>query len=48
MLVALNARDGRLFFTQDLAEAVRSADAVFIAVGTLSRRGGGFADLSYV
>ncbi|MAC88811.1 UDP-glucose/GDP-mannose dehydrogenase family protein [Maricaulis sp.] len=48
MLVARNAREGRLSFTQDLAEAVRSADAVFIAVGTPSRRGDGFADLSYV
>jgi len=48
MLVTRNAREGRLSFTQDLADAVRSADAVFIAVGTPSRRGDGFADLSYV
>jgi len=48
MLVTRNAREGRLSFTQDLAEAVKSADAVFIAVGTPSRRGDGFADLSYV
>ncbi len=48
MLVERNVREGRLSFTQDLAEAVRTADAVFIAVGTPSRRGDGFADLSYV
>ncbi|MAK65148.1 MAG: UDP-glucose 6-dehydrogenase [Maricaulis sp.] len=48
MLVERNVREGRLTFTQDLAEAVRTADAVFIAVGTPSRRGDGFADLSYV
>ncbi|GEO82081.1 UDP-glucose dehydrogenase family protein [Pararhodospirillum oryzae] len=47
-LVASNAAAGRLSFTTDLAEAVRSADAVFIAVGTPSRRGDGHADLSYV
>lgn len=47
-LVAKNAEAGRLQFTQDLASAVRSADAVFIAVGTPSRRGDGAADLSYV
>ncbi len=39
---------GRLSFTTDLASAVKSADAVFIAVGTPSRRGDGHADLSYV
>jgi len=47
-LVAANVRDGRLSFALDGAEAIRSADAVFIAVGTPSRRGDGHADLSYV
>jgi UDPglucose 6-dehydrogenase len=47
-LVADNVKAGRLFFTTDAAEAVRKADAVFIAVGTPSRRGDGHADLSYV
>lgn len=47
-LVAKNARDGRLSFTTDLAGPVKAADAVFIAVGTPSRRGDGHADLSYV
>ncbi len=47
-LVAENARDGRLTFTTDLAQAVRGADAVFLAVGTPTRRGDGHADLSYV
>src|SRR5664279_2564528 len=47
-LVAANARAGRLKFTTDLPAAVKSADAVFIAVGTPSRRGDGHADLSYV
>ncbi len=47
-LVAANVRDGRLFFALDGAEAIRTADAVFIAVGTPSRRGDGHADLSYV
>lgn len=47
-LVAANVRDGRLFFAVDGAEAIRQADAVFIAVGTPSRRGDGHADLSYV
>jgi UDPglucose 6-dehydrogenase len=47
-LVARNAREGRLEFTTDLATAVKSADVVFIAVGTPSRRGDGHADLSYV
>ncbi|WP_417490881.1 UDP-glucose dehydrogenase family protein [Maricaulis sp.] len=48
LLVQRNVRENRLSFTQDLTEAVRDADAVFIAVGTPSRRGDGFADLSYV
>ena len=47
-LVANNARAGRLRFTTDLETAVAGADAVFIAVGTPSRRGDGHADLSYV
>lgn len=47
-LVARNVAGGRLSFTTDLAAAVSGADAVFIAVGTPSRRGDGHADLSYV
>ncbi|MFC3068694.1 UDP-glucose dehydrogenase family protein [Phenylobacterium soli] len=47
-LVAQNVQAGRLFFDTDAAEAVKKADAVFIAVGTPSRRGDGHADLSYV
>ena len=47
-LVAKNVRAGRLAFTTDLASAVAKADIVFIAVGTPSRRGDGYADLSYV
>ena len=47
-LVAANMASGRLFFTTDLAAAVAGAEAVFIAVGTPSRRGDGHADLSYV
>jgi len=47
-LVATNVKAGRLSFTTDLASAVANADAVFIAVGTPSRRGDGHADLSYV
>jgi UDPglucose 6-dehydrogenase len=47
-LVAENVRAGRLSFTTDLASAIPDADAVFIAVGTPSRRGDGFADLSFV
>src|SRR6266403_659781 len=43
-----NVRAGRLAFAIDLGEPVREADAVFIAVGTPSRRGDGHADLSYV
>jgi UDPglucose 6-dehydrogenase len=46
--VASNVRAGRLQFTTDLAAAVGKAAAVFIAVGTPSRRGDGHADLSYV
>lgn len=47
-LVAHNVAAGRLHFTTDLAAAVQDAEAVFIAVGTPSRRGDGHADLSYV
>jgi len=47
-LVAKNVEDERLFFTTDLGPAVSQADAVFIAVGTPTRRGDGHADLSYV
>jgi UDPglucose 6-dehydrogenase len=47
-LVATNVKAGRLDFTTDLAAPVAAADAVFIAVGTPSRRGDGHADLSYV
>ena len=47
-LVAKNAAAGRLSFTTDAAQALADPDAVFIAVGTPSRRGDGHADLSYV
>jgi UDPglucose 6-dehydrogenase len=47
-LVAENVAAGRLRFTGDLGEAVAGAEAVFIAVGTPTRRGDGHADLSYV
>src|ERR1700733_8163573 len=47
-LVADNVKAGRLDFATDLAAPVAEADAVFIAVGTPSRRGDGHADLSYV
>jgi UDPglucose 6-dehydrogenase len=47
-LVDANVKAGRLSFTTDLKPAVAEADAVFIAVGTPSRRGDGHADLSYV
>ncbi|HEY8333352.1 MAG TPA: UDP-glucose/GDP-mannose dehydrogenase family protein [Tardiphaga sp.] len=47
-LVATNVKAGRLDFTTDLTGPVGQADAVFIAVGTPSRRGDGHADLSYV
>jgi UDPglucose 6-dehydrogenase len=47
-LVAGNVAEGRLSFSAEAAQAVREADAVFIAVGTPSRRGDGHADLSYV
>ena len=48
VLLARNVAEGRLSFTTDLGAAVRGAGAVFIAVGTPSRRGDGHADLSYV
>src|SRR5215211_8542084 len=47
-LVESNSREGRLDFSTDLAAPVGDAEAVFIAVGTPSRRGDGHADLSYV
>ena len=47
-LMAKNVASGRLSFTLDLAAAVAGADAVFIAVGTPTRRGDGHADLTYV
>jgi UDPglucose 6-dehydrogenase len=47
-LVAANVKAERLFFTTSLADGVKDAEAVFIAVGTPSRRGDGHADLSYV
>jgi UDPglucose 6-dehydrogenase len=47
-LIANNMREGRLAFTSDVTAAVSAAGAVFIAVGTPSRRGDGHADLSYV
>jgi UDPglucose 6-dehydrogenase len=47
-LLAKNTAAGRLSFTTDLARAVDGAEAVFIAVGTPTRRGDGHADLSYV
>jgi UDPglucose 6-dehydrogenase len=48
VLVATNVKAGRLNFTTELATPVAEADAVFIAVGTPSRRGDGHADLTYV
>src|SRR5438874_6530930 len=47
-IVASNVAAGRLSFASESAAAVRAADAVFLAVGTPSRRGDGFADLLYV
>lgn len=48
VLLAKNVEAGRLTFTTDLARAVDGAEAVFIAVGTPTRRGDGHADLTYV
>ena len=47
-LMARNVEAGRLSFTDDLAEGIRDAAAIFIAVGTPTRRGDGHADLSFV
>ncbi len=47
-LVASNVKSGRLSFTTSLAEGIKDAAAIFIAVGTPSRRGDGHADLSFV
>jgi UDPglucose 6-dehydrogenase len=47
-LVARNAGQGRLRFSTDLVQSVAQAEAVFISVGTPSRRGDGYADLTYV
>ncbi|MEG3084228.1 UDP-glucose/GDP-mannose dehydrogenase family protein [Sphingomonas sp. PB2P12] len=47
-LVETNVKAGRIAFTTDLTEGVKDAEAVFIAVGTPSRRGDGHADLGYV
>ena len=47
-LVRKNFEEARLAFTTEVAESIRDAEAVFIAVGTPSRRGDGHADLSYV
>jgi UDPglucose 6-dehydrogenase len=47
-LVARNVREGRLTFGTDLTDGVKNADAIFIGVGTPSRRGDGHADLTYV
>jgi UDPglucose 6-dehydrogenase len=47
-LVGTNIRQGRLTFATELADSVREAEVVFVAVGTPSRRGDGHADLSYV
>jgi UDPglucose 6-dehydrogenase len=47
-LVGTNVKAGRLAFTGDLAAALQDVEAVFIAVGTPTRRGDGHADLSYV
>jgi len=47
-IVQSNVQQGRLSFTSALSEAMQGAAAIFIAVGTPSRRGDGHADLSYV
>lgn len=47
-LLEKNVKAGRLTFTTDLALALDDVDAVFIAVGTPTRRGDGHADLTYV
>jgi len=48
VLIASNVKAGRLSFATDSTAAIRTADAVFLAVGTPSRRGDSFADLSFV
>ena len=48
LMVARNVEAGRLSFEVAAPDAIRQADAIFIAVGTPSRRGDGYADLSYV
>jgi len=48
VLMQKNVEAGRLSFTQDLPQALDGAEAVFIAVGTPTRRGDGHADLTYV
>lgn len=48
ILLERNIKEGRLQFSDDLANSIVDADAVFIAVGTPARRGDGFADLTYV
>ncbi len=48
VMMQANMKAGRLSFTTDLTEAAAEADAIFIAVGTPTRRGDGHADLSYV
>src|SRR4029077_14141143 len=47
-LVARNVEAGRLSFASEAKAAIRGVDAIFLAVGTPSRRGDGFADLSYL
>ncbi|SLN46343.1 UDP-glucose 6-dehydrogenase TuaD [Roseovarius litorisediminis] len=47
-LMARNVEAGRLSFTTDLAAAIKGSEAIFIAVGTPTRRGDGHADLTYV
>src|SRR5207248_2115739 len=48
VLIATNVKAGRLSFATESAAAIRAAKAVFLAVGTPSRRGDGFADLSFI
>ena len=47
-LLKRNIEGGRITFSTDLGPAIKSADLVFLAVGTPMRRGDGYADLSYV
>jgi len=48
LLLERNVNEGRLEFSDNLADAIVDADAIFIAVGTPARRGDGYADLTYV